>query len=220
MTQAEFCALASRLMRRPAVPYHEHAVIQEVKTICAEHGLHCDEDEFGNLIVRLSRATSMYRSSVRSIVFAAHMDHPGFEVLTSKRAHRVRFLGGVPDECFRPGLSLRLMPGAVRVKLGKRIGKDRVFQLRTTAKTSFPPLFAVWDLEDFAVRAGRIHGRACDDLIGVASALAALIDLKRFTALNKSCSRARVANAFGTMAAISRTEEVGFHGALALCRSK
>src|SRR5205814_3855018 len=62
--------------------------------------------------------------------------------------------------------------------------------------------------EDFAVRKGRIYGRACDDLVGVAAALATVIELKK--------SRARV----NAIAAISRAEEVGFHGALALSRSR
>jgi endoglucanase len=66
------------------------------------------------------------------------------------------------------------------------------------------PKFAVWELEDFSVRNGRIHARACDDLIGVASILATLIELKR--------RKARV----NVLGALSRAEEVGFHGALAL----
>jgi endoglucanase len=70
------------------------------------------------------------------------------------------------------------------------------------------PQFGVWEMEGFAVRKGRIVGRACDDLVGVAAALATLIELKR--------SRARV----NVIAAISRAEEIGFRGALALAAKK
>jgi putative aminopeptidase FrvX len=209
--------LASRLMRHPAAPYHEHAVSAEIKEICRENGLSFDEDAFGNLLIR---ATVRHRgapvsghASIRSsrpIVFAAHMDHPGFDVLLSRqnRNLRVRFKGGVPDHYFQPGLPLRLMPGAQGGKLGRRIGTERVFDARPGRASGVKPAFAVWDLEDFAVRKDRIYGRACDDLIGVASALGALIKLKK--------SRGRV----NAIAAISRAEEVGFHGALALCRSR
>lgn len=70
------------------------------------------------------------------------------------------------------------------------------------------PAFAVWELEDFAVREGVIHGRACDDLVGVASVLATLIELKRH--------RARV-NVIGV---IARAEEIGFLGAMAVAAGK
>jgi endoglucanase len=204
MNPRSLCALAARLMRHPAAPYHEHSVSAEVKQICREYNLSCKEDSFGNLLVS-NRARF---PSLRPIVFAAHMDHPGFDVLpaSANGRLRVRFRGGVPDHYFRPGLSIRLMPGGQRARLGLRIGKDRVFEI--SAGNAAQPAFAVWDLKDFAVRNGRIHGRACDDLIGVASALAAIIELKK--------ARARVSAA----AAISRAEEVGFHGALALSGSR
>jgi putative aminopeptidase FrvX len=216
MTQPEFCSLAARLMRQPAAPYHEHAVAREVKKICSDFDLHCDEDKFGNLLVRIDSKTFGNRN-VRPIVFAAHMDHPGFDVVPNARSPRVRFLGGVPDEYFRPGLRVRLMPGGLKAKLGKRLGKERAFELKSAVRLSSGHRFAVWELEDFALRKGFIHGRSCDDLIGVASALAALIELKDLT--RKKGGRARVASAFTPIAAISRAEEVGFHGALALCGS-
>jgi endoglucanase len=65
----------------------------------------------------------------------------------------------------------------------------------------------VWDVEAFAARAGRIHARQCDDLIGVAVVLATLIELKQRGA------RARV------IGVLSRAEEVGFHGALTVAAS-
>ena len=62
--------------------------------------------------------------------------------------------------------------------------------------------------KDFAVRQNQIHGRACDDLGGVAAILAVLVELKR--------KRARV-NVIGV---ISRAEEVGFQGALTVAASR
>jgi len=70
------------------------------------------------------------------------------------------------------------------------------------------PEFAVWELEDFVVRGGRIRGRACDDLVGVAAVLATMVELRRMRA------------AVHVIGAITRAEEVGFHGALALAASR
>jgi endoglucanase len=239
------CQLAGRLMRQPAAPCHELAVIGEVERICAEHGLSFEQDRFGNVLVRLRTAPAR-----RPLVLAAHLDHPGFEILRPlpKRRWLARFCGGVGDAYFRPGIPVRLMPKSIPAILGAR-QRDKTFIIRergegdverrawsvkrgARGKSGAPSLlcaprsdaptllgsskqsgdghvpFAVWDLEDFAIRAGRIYGRACDDLVGVACALAALIELKR--------SRARV----HVIAALSRAEEIGFQGALTLAANR
>lgn len=189
-------------MRQPAAPYHEHAVRDEVERLCTEYGLAFQRDRFGNLIVHLRNA-----SGRRPLVLAAHLDHPGFEIVRplAKGRWLARFLGGVPDRYFRAGTKLRLMPGPASAALGpQRHKNDRIFVIQSRHTLVPPPKFAVWDLEDFASRDGRIYGRACDDLVGVACVLATLIELKR--------RRARV-NVIGV---ISRAEEVGFGGALAV----
>jgi putative aminopeptidase FrvX len=205
MTASEFSKLAGRLMRHPAVPFHEHAVRGEVEAICQENGIEFKRDKFGNVIVRLRTAPKM-----RPFVLAAHMDHPGFEIVRrlSPKTWLARFLGGVPDEYFRPGVPVRFMPGGISGKLGRRPGKAKEFELHTTKSLKATVGFAVWELEDFAVRNGRIYGRGCDDLIGVASILATLIELKR--------SRARV----HVIGVIARAEEIGFLGAMAVAASK
>jgi len=187
-------------MYHPAAPFHEHAVRSEVEIICAENGLEFNRDKFGNVIVRLRTARQ-----VRPFVLAAHMDHPGFEIVRQLSPNRwlARFLGGVPDDCFRVGVPVRLMPRGAAAKLGRRPGKAKEFELQAKQPLNGAE-FAVWELEDFHVRNGRIHGRACDDLIGVASILATLIELKR--------NRARV-NVIGV---IARAEEIGFLGAMAV----
>ncbi|MDB6016216.1 MAG: Peptidase family protein [Pedosphaera sp.] len=188
-------------MRCPAVPYHEAAPRAEVEKICAEHGLSYKRDAYGNVIVRLQTAPKQ-----RPFVLAAHLDHPGFEIVRrlGKGRWLGQFLGGVPDTYFRRGIPLRLMPGALPAKLGRRVGSKRQFEILAKPTDATSPQFAVWELEDFAVRQQHIHSRACDDLGGVAAILAAMIELKR--------KRARV-NVIGV---ISRAEEVGFHGALAV----
>lgn len=192
-------------MRCPAAPYHEEGVASEVKKACLEHGLEFKQDRFGNLLVSLCTAPAS-----RPLVLAAHMDHPGFDLIGSlgSKRWRARFLGGVPDDYFRRGVPVRLLPGNTKAKLGKRVGTGKDFELELSERPVGRPRFGVWDLEDFAVRRGRIHGRACDDLIGVAAILATLIDLKS--------ARRRV----HMIGVISRAEEVGFHGALAVAASR
>src|SRR4051812_8611173 len=217
MTSGQFCELAGRLMGCPAVPFHESSVRAEAERLCAEHGLACSRDQFGNLIVRLQTAPKQ-----RPLVLAAHLDHPGFEIARVLSADRwlARFLGGVPENYFRPGIPLRLLPGGGRATLGKKVGQEKEFEiraLRSFQKSRRPvgspdsgpaPCFAVWELEDFAVRQNRIYGRSCDDLIGVAAVLATLIELKK--------GRSRV-NVIGV---ISRAEEIGFLGALTVAAAK
>lgn len=205
MTHSEFTKLAGRLMRHAAAPFHEHGVRAEVEKICAEQKLHFKRDGFGNVIVRLQNAPR-----VRPIVLAAHMDHPGFDIVRqlAPKVWLARFLGGVPDDYFKHGIPVRLMPGGARATLGKRPGAAKEFELRAKAEVNEPPCFAVWDLPDFTVKKGQIHGRACDDLIGVASILATMIELKR--------RRARV----HVMGVIARAEEIGFLGAMAVAARK
>ncbi len=193
-------------MSQPAAPYFERAVFREVMAICTEHGLRCQTDEYGNLIVRLQE-----KPRARPVVLAAHMDHPGFELLRRLDNKRwlARFHGGVPDSYFRPGVPVRLMQGNRPAKLGRRHGRPAVFELRETGRPAGAeqvarPTFAVWDLPDFKSAGGQIAGRSCDDLIGVASILAALIELKK---------RRSPAHVIGL---ISRAEEIGFKGALTL----
>jgi putative aminopeptidase FrvX len=205
MNSRLLCEIAGRLMRHPAAPYYEDAVRSEAEQICAEQQLDCKRDRFGNLLVRLQTAPGR-----RALVLGAHLDHPGFEILRALGRGRwlARFLGGVPDSYFIRGIPLRLMPGATPAKLDRRIGKQREFELHATAESEQEPRFAVWELEDFAVRRGQIHSRACDDLGGVAAILAILIELKRI--------RARI----HVIGVISRAEEVGFHGALTVAASR
>jgi endoglucanase len=100
------------------------------------------------------------------------------------------------------------MPGRVPATLGSRRTdgevKQRLFELRPKKPASGTPEFAVWELVDFALRNGQIHGRACDDLIGAATVLTTLVELKR---------RMAKVNVIGVL---SRAEEIGFQGALAI----
>lgn len=207
MNRSELLSVVRRLMQCPAVPFHESSVRNEVETICAENELSCRRDRYGNLLVG-----SQLGAKRRQLVLVAHMDHPGFEVVQQLGHHKwsAKFLGGVPKEYFKKGTRLRLMPQKIPARLGQSHGatKDRAHAVEAKVKPATNPTFAVWELEDFAYRRGRIYGRACDDLIGVAAILAVLIELKRANAR------------YEAIGVITRAEEVGFGGALAVASSR
>lgn len=204
----EFARIAGRLMSCPAAPFYEAGVRAVVELICTENGLAFQRDQFGNVMVRLGSA-----AAGRPFVLAAHLDHPGFEIVRPLGSRRwlARFNGGVADSFFHPGIPVRLLPGDIPARLGRRFGADKQFEViasRIDLAHQPQPRFAVWELDDFAVRNGRIHGRSCDDLIGVAAVLATMIELKR--------ARARV----HVIGVISRAEEIGFQGALTVADAK
>jgi endoglucanase len=79
-------------------------------------------------------------------------------------------------------------------------------------RATHPPVrdfgaFAMWDLPECEEREGRIHSRACDDLIGCAAIVAMFQELEA-SAAECAC--------YGVF---TRAEEVGFIGAIQLARS-
>lgn len=205
MNTNEFAQLARRVVRQPTAPYEEHFVRREVENILRENGIPQKRDRHGNVIAHLRTV-----SGLRPLVFAAHMDHPGFRLQAklSPRKWVAKFCGSVPEDYFQKGIRLRLFPGGTRAVLSACQTRDKTFELEALEPPADEPVFAMWELEDFRLRNGRLVSRACDDLVGTACALAALLDLKR--------AKAKV----NVMAVFSRAEEVGFQGALALGADK
>jgi putative aminopeptidase FrvX len=126
MSPKEFSSIARRLMAVPTAPFFEHAVREVVEEIARENGLNTKRDRFGNVIVRLGDARAG-----RPLVLAAHMDHPGFEIVRRLDPRRwlARFSGGVPDAYFLRGTGVRLEPGGARARLGRRAGTGKLFKI-------------------------------------------------------------------------------------------
>lgn len=196
---------AQRLMTCPAAPYFEHGVRAAVEAICEEHGLAYSRDSYGNVLVEYRQG-----KTGRPLALAAHMDHPGFEIVEKLKGNRwrARFRGGVGGSYFQTGVAVRFMPQQVKGKLVKRLKAEKEFVLEAKGPLAGKPTFAVWELEDFTVRKEQIHGRACDDLVGCASILATMVELKQ---------KKIAAHVIGV---IARSEEVGFHGALMVAEKK
>ncbi|MBM3859004.1 MAG: hypothetical protein FJ395_05060 [Verrucomicrobia bacterium] len=179
----------------PTAPYHEQAVRAFVEQHCRALGLRVERDTAGNVIARYQ-----HRFKSAPLVLVAHMDHPGFEALGPNRA---RFLGGVPKGMFQRGVRVRFQD--IRARIRRRIGNKQV--LLTGADNLRRGDFGSWDLPSFRCRRGQIHAAGIDDVLNVATILAALSEIAR---------RRLRTHVWGLF---TRAEEVGFPGAVEAARS-
>jgi endoglucanase len=237
MQRRELLELAERVLRLPTAPYHEQYVKDFVTKFCDElRGVRVEEDRVGNVIVKYERPQARHvrhHSKARApIVFVAHMDHPGFEMLGGNRAE---FLGGVPKEMFARGVGVRVYsnswerpPGRDRVE--SRPGgrshfvKAKIHRLvasawpkRKLVTLNFEPgtvnpepgTPGMWDVPAFRVVGNQLHAAAIDDVLGSVVMLATLAEVAQRSL------RTHVWCVF------TRAEEVGFQGARALiCEKK
>lgn len=169
--------IVQTILREPTAPFHEARVRAAIVGLLRScPGVTLREDDFGNLIAHY-RGREGGIASVR-YAFCAHMDHPGWVRPEPPGSEPWRFLGGVPADYLAAN------------------------------KTRVRPYgdFAMWDLPDWELREGRIHSRACDDLIGCAVIVATLETLGRENVPGEC---------YGLF---TRGEEVGFAGAIEMAR--
>jgi len=212
--------LLARTLDCPTAPFREGEVIAWVREFAAANPqLALREDTDGNLA--LSRRG--VRASPRPLVLAAHMDHPGFRALRSKRVRagfRVEaiFLGGVRPGFF-PGARARFYPSGAREVVARveRTRRDPRSGGRRVVLSARAPVprgaFGSWDLPGFRISRrdpDLVETRAADDLAGLAGILALL---ERVDAIDP---RRRV----DVRALFTRAEEVGFVGALSVARAR
>ncbi|HUJ70820.1 MAG TPA: hypothetical protein VLZ30_01155 [Verrucomicrobiae bacterium] len=205
MNRDELLTLARRVLTLPTAPYHEQRVKAFVLEFCRQlPDVRVEQDRVGNVIARYRRGAAKL-----PLVFVAHMDHPGFEMLGGNRAE---FLGGVPREMFAKGVGVRVYSAnnVGHVKLARFDAsawpKRKLVELRAGGALH-PGDFGMWDLPAFHLTGDTLHAAAIDDLLGTVVMLATLAEVSRRKL------RAHVWCAF------TRAEEVGFQSALALVRS-
>ena len=206
------------LLSLPTATYVEGAVVRYVRDFCKKtRGVKVKADRYGNLLAR-------YRfrpRNVPTLVFSAHMDHPGFvtQEMVDKRMVRAEFRGGVRAEFFK-NTRVWFWTGHERVsarvlevtKANKRRRGKVVWEVPTEALLRVseelkPNLPGMWNLPEAVERKGNVYGRDCDDIAGCAAMLELLARLSRKNA------RADVCCLF------TRAEEVGFIGAIGACRA-
>ena len=232
MERRRLLKVAERVLRLPTAPYHEHAVREFVIEYCHELGLRVEEDRAGNVIVKYGKGRA---ESSAPLVFVAHMDHPGFEMLGGNRAE---FLGGVPREMFARGVGVRIysvLEGGSLTPLSSRNErqsadksahstvratitrldetawpKRKLLTLKFKSRTVNPEpgTLGMWDLPAFRVVDDQLHAAAIDDLLGTVAMLATLAEVSRRKLQTH------------LWCAFTRAEEVGFQGVLALVRAK
>ena len=88
-------ALLTSVLSLPTMSFHETAIATFVRWYSQGLGLKVDEDDAGNLVVRYSGGKK------GSVTYTAHMDHPGFEVVSSKgKTATVALWGKVAPKTF------------------------------------------------------------------------------------------------------------------------
>ncbi len=191
----------SELTNLPTASGLEAPVVRWVSDWAGERpDLETTVDSGGNVFVTQSRGAAA------PVLAVAHMDHPAF-VITSDDGS-FEFRGGVDDAYFSDA--------AIRVvsRVGGPLGRvvDYLPDVRTGVAEFSGPVapedVAMWEFETTDPAPGRFNAPACDDLAGVAAALAALDRAREIDGLGH----------FGVM--LTRAEEVGLIGAIHAAKSQ
>ncbi len=196
------------ILRQPTAPFHEHRVRAELIRILDRAGIPWRLDPAGNLVARYRRGKA------RPVTFLAHMDHPGFEILSVDGHGAIGVWNGQMPTFALKGLRLALWSdgpegrrGTARALEGDgRTPGDKRFRLSVPKGTRVGD-FGYADLVPFRLGGGRITSKALDNVGGCAAIVACLEHL----------SRRRLTG--DVLAVFTRAEEVGFHGAHAALRS-
>jgi len=212
----------------PTAAGRENRVIEWIRRWVGERpGLALRADPCGNLVISAAGRCEPEPDTTKPIWITAHLDHPAFVVerVLSPDAVEVSFRGGVMDDYF-VGARIRLHAGLAGARAiegviaepleGPGPFKRYLAELDTDAHMGggsaepSPGDVAVWSLPSAEVIEGEVHAPACDDLAGVAAALAALDELERIA---RSSGRT-----LSVSVLLTRAEEVGFIGAIGACR--
>ncbi len=197
--------LVTDVLTIPTAPYHEHEVIAYIRKFAARRGLPVRQDRYGNMIVRYKQGRS------RPIAITAHMDHPGFSVLSANgRNVRARWSGG-RDTIHFPGSKVIIRSGKDLVpgRITSGIDAPRLFDITTGHALPRPKsAFGHFDLTPCEFRGDLIYTKAADNLINCAVLLAVLDQFNR----KKIDADFR--------AVFTRAEEVGLAGGCGLVKSR
>lgn len=211
----------------PTAPGLEHSVVHFIHRFAARHRLTLRSDRWGNLLLASPAAGSSRRNARphRRLVLAAHLDHPALVSIPSPRSNllHAELRGGVATDYLLSG-GPRGRPARITFHTPAGPVPATVLSVDKTAPSAFPiitlrpadPISAIPPgcpgvfTFPHAARFQRnlFHARACDDLAGVAAALAALLHAR------KTAPTSDVA------VLLTRCEEVGFIGALAAATDK
>ncbi|MBL8964055.1 MAG: M20/M25/M40 family metallo-hydrolase [Phycisphaeraceae bacterium] len=215
----------------PTAAGREHRVMAWIdRWVSARPGFSVRRDAAGNMTIESRSLAACAGCGLAPLYLTAHMDHPAFVVerVISPSVVELSFRGGVMEDYFSRarvtihGESGSRVGAAVIEKVESPViggGEARpspfghyLAELEAGADASALTLgdVATWDLPSAEVIDGVVHSPACDDLAAVAAALGALDTL----AHEPTPGAAEVRLLF------TRSEEIGFIGAIAACRDR
>jgi len=172
--------LLKETLSLPTAPFVEDRVLHFVRDFARQRGLRCASDRYGNLLLTRSKSIPS-----QGVVIVAHADHPGFIArrMLGPRRLLADWHGGVEAQYF-VGTRVRFHPakdrpvrGVIReiVAIDRTDTRQRVQQvLVEIAGEVSAATPGSWDLPAFRRRGRRIEALGCDDVAGLAAALAAL----------------------------------------------
>jgi putative aminopeptidase FrvX len=180
----EVVSVLRRIASPPTAPYHEWGVLDAISGELERGGIATRSDPFGQLHARVSAG-----SAKRALVFAAHTDHPAFEVTeASGKTGKVRVLGGFRQRVFPTDVAVTVHddmggPSFAATLSGPLTDIDPLHNSTTVCRIRAEgPLaigqFAVLDLPSAEIADDEIRMRAADDLAGCALIVCVLLALR------------------------------------------
>jgi putative aminopeptidase FrvX len=203
----EVLSVLRRIASPPTAPYHEWGVLDAIRGELEQGGLSTRTDSFGQLHARVSAGAAK-----RTLVFAAHTDHPAFEVIeASGKVGKARVLGGFRQRVFPSDVAVTVHDDAGGVSFAAILSEPSadieplhnsttVCRIRAESPLAVGQ-FAVLDLPPADVTGDEIRMRAADDLAGCALIVLLLKALRDERAPHD------------VHAIFTRAEETGLYGA-------
>ena len=203
----EVVSVLRRVASPPTAPYHEWGVLDAIRRELEQGGIPTTSDPFGQVHARVSAGTAK-----RALVFAAHTDHPAFEIIEgSGTTGTARVLGGFRQRVFPRDVAVTVHDDAggvaFRAELSEPITDVDVLHNSTTVcrVRGEGPLaagqFAVLDFPGVEVAGDEIRMRAADDLAGCTLIVCVLLALRGEN------------EPHDVRAIFTRAEETGLYGA-------
>lgn len=173
--------ILATLCRQPATSYFEDNVSREVERMLTDASIPWEQDDYGNIIARLTRRDASDPNPSRPVALVAHMDHPGFEIVeVNDQQLTLQMRGRVSDVIYEQKVDLVVHCADGSSCAARTTGRDgdtesRVLYADLTGQNDLVlPAFAVFDLVDCEFRDNTVFARALDDLAGCAATLSVL----------------------------------------------
>ena len=218
----------------PTAAGREWRVVEWIKAWVAERpDLELITDSAGNLVVQ-GRPAWTSPAGRAPIFITAHLDHPAFVVerIVAPNVVELAFRGGVMDVYFekarialhtggRDGRAAATVRGTLTGKSSPQGAPFATYLADLDEPTDGTPLdarktvqvgdVATWDLPPAEIGFdGCVHTNACDDLAALAAALSAFDTLRQLRASGEKTE--------DVCLLFTRSEEIGFTGAIAACK--